>query len=74
MKHEVTFRLPKCELGKADIHVIVKADGEALGKLEISKGSIVWFSKDMTYGHKMTWAQLDEVMEQYPLLEKRKRP
>lgn len=74
MRHEVTFHLPKCELGKTDIHVTVKADDETLGKLEISKGAIVWYPKDTTYGHKMTWAQLGEVMEDYPRLEKRKRP
>jgi hypothetical protein len=72
MKHEVTFHVPQCELSSSDIHIQVKEDGSVLGKLEVSKGAIVWYSRDMTYGHKMTWAQLDAIMETYPRKEKRK--
>ena len=74
MSHEVTFRLPTCDLGKADIHVKVKVDGEVFGKLEVSKGAIVWYPKGTTYGHKMTWTELDRVMAEFSDEEKRKHP
>lgn len=74
MKHQVTFRVPQCELSSSDIHIQVREDGSMLGKLEVSKGAIVWYSRDMTYGHKMTWAELDTIMQEYPRKEKRKQP
>jgi hypothetical protein len=54
--------------------VTVKADDEILGKLEVSKGAIVWYPKGTTYGHKMTWDQLDAEMANYPPVERRKKP
>ena len=74
MKHSVSFDLPTRDLGKADIHVYVKIDGKVLGKLEVSKGSVVWYPKDMTYGHKATWLKLDQMMKTLPSSERRKHP
>lgn len=73
MRHEVTFDLPTRDLGKSDVHFRVKVDGSVLGKLEISKGALVWYPKDKTYGHKITWSKFDEEMKKYPRLERRKR-
>ena len=73
MKHSVEFNLPTCELGKADIHITVHADGAILGKLEVSKGALNWYPRDTTYGHKMTWVQLDTRMKECPRVEKRKK-
>ena len=74
MKHSVTFDIPTRDLGKADIHFQVKVDGKVLGKLEVSKGSVVWYPKDLTYGHKATWSKLDEMMKDLPRSERRKYP
>jgi hypothetical protein len=73
MFHAVSFDLPTRDLGKSDIHFTVKADGHILGTLGISKGSLVWFPKDRSYGHKMSWSELDREMQDYPRLEKRKK-
>lgn len=72
MKHDVQFSIPSRELGKSDITFDVRGDGEILGCLEVSKGSLVWYPKNNTYGHKITWAQFSRVMEDYPRVEKRK--
>lgn len=72
MKHLVTFIVPERDLGKADVHFQVKIDGKAFGKLEVSKGSVVWYAMDMTLGHKASWSQLDKMMMAQPLTEKRK--
>ena len=64
MAHEVTFTLPERELGKADIEFKVKANGTVVGRLKVSKGTIVWVPKDKTYGYKVTWKQFDELMQE----------
>lgn len=73
MKHEVSFDLPTRDLGKSDVHFKVKVDGSVLGKLEVSKGALVWYPKDKTYGHKIRWSKFDEEMKKYPRLERRKK-
>lgn len=70
--HDVRFSIPERELGKADIEFKIKKDGKVLGKLTVSKGSIVWFPKDRTYGHKIGWTKFDEFMKEQPRVEKRK--
>lgn len=72
MKHTVTFSLPTRDLGKADIDFWVKKDGKAFGKLEISKGAIVWYPRLTTNGHKASWSRFDELMEDEPQRERRK--
>jgi hypothetical protein len=74
MKHEVVFDLPTRVLGKTDIHFTVRADGELLGKLEISQGALVWYPKRSTLGHKIRWAQFDELAQEFPRRERRKQP
>ena len=41
MAHEVRFSLPERQLGRADAEFNVKRDGQALGRLKISNGSVV---------------------------------
>jgi hypothetical protein len=63
MKHDVKFSLPERELGKADIEFKIKRDGQKVGTLKVSKGSVVWVPKDNTYGYKMGWSQFDSIMQ-----------
>ena len=55
MAHDVQFSIPPRDLGRADISFRVKRDGSTLGTLEVSKGSVVWFPKDTSYGYKIDW-------------------
>jgi hypothetical protein len=70
--HDVKFSIPERELGKADIEFKIKKDGKVFGKLTVSKGSIVWFPKDTTYGHKIGWTKFDDFMKAQTREEKRK--
>lgn len=72
MAHGVVFDLPTRELGKADVHFLVKRDRAVLGKLEVSKGSIVSYSKNSQYGHKIRWKALDALAVRFPKVERRK--
>jgi hypothetical protein len=71
MAHHVQFTIPFRELGKSDVVFEVWEDDEKLGRLEVSKGSLVWYPRDASYGHKMRWSQLDDLMREYPRAERR---
>ena len=62
-KHDVLFTIPWRKLTKSDVEFIVKQDSEVLGKLAISRGSLVWFPKGSRIGRKMGWRKFDEVMQ-----------
>jgi hypothetical protein len=71
MKHVVQFTVPKRDLGRADVLFDVIVDDEKLGTLGVSKGSLVWYPKNNSYGHKVTWSEFDKLMQNYPRVEKR---
>ncbi len=64
-QHEVTFTVPQRPLGKADVEFDIKRDGEALGRLKVSNGTIVWVPKNKTYGFKLGWGKFDELMQEH---------
>jgi hypothetical protein len=74
MAHKVDFAIPQRDLGKGDIHVTVKKDNKKLGKLEVSRGSVVWFPRSAQKGHRATWSELDKVMQKFRRVEERKSP
>lgn len=63
--HNVTFSVPDSELGRMDLTFHVWADGEKLGTLGVSKGSVVWFPKSTTYGNRMSWERFDRLMQEH---------
>jgi len=65
-QHGVRFTIPERSLGKADVEFAVWRNGSRFGSLRVSKGSIVWFPKDNSYGHKISWAQFDSEARKYP--------
>ena len=62
-QHSVDFVVPERPLGKADVEFKVKRDGEALGRLKVSNGTIVWVPKNCKYGFKMNWPDFAQIME-----------
>jgi hypothetical protein len=62
-KHKVQFSVPKRPLGSADVEFDVTRSNEKLGRLKVSKGSIVWVQKNNEFGHKMGWEKFDELMQ-----------
>lgn len=62
MAHKVTFTLPDRDLGKADIEFLIKSDNVVVGKLLVSKGSVVWRSKNKQNGKKLGWKRFDQLM------------
>ena len=64
MAHQVTFTVPERPLGKVDVEFNVQRDGETLGTVKISKGSIEWRPKNYTYGYHLSWTRFDEIMQE----------
>lgn len=60
-QHSVWFDLPTRELGKSDVHFLVMKDGAVFGKLEVSRGALVWYPKNARRGHKVGWQRLHDV-------------
>ncbi len=72
--HGVDVTLPTRELGRADVRFEVKVDGVAHGALHVSRGSVVWFSANKMYGHKINWTKFAKLMEENGVRsEKRQR-
>lgn len=63
MSHTVDFIIPKRSLGKADVEFDVAKDGEKLGRLKVSNGSIEWVKKNDRYGYVMKWSDFDVLMQ-----------
>ncbi|ATO33022.1 hypothetical protein DZA65_02077 [Dickeya dianthicola] len=65
MAHEVNLILNESIVLHKDIKVEVKADGEKLGTVLISKGNIEWLPAGHHVNkHRLTWARFAELMEQ----------
>jgi hypothetical protein len=63
MAHKVQFSIPTRDLGRADIRFKVRRNGSTLGTLEVSRGSVVWFPRDASYGRKVGWRAFDALMK-----------
>ncbi len=69
-QHDVTFSIPERSLGKADLEFMVKRNGEMVGRLKVSNGTVVWVPKNAKYGYKLGWVKFDELMREYARHEK----
>jgi hypothetical protein len=66
-KHEVGLQIDQLtSIGKIDIKIPVRSDGEYLGSLHISKGSLDWVAGRSTkYArYSISWEKFAEMMEQ----------
>jgi hypothetical protein len=64
MALNVSFNVVNRPIGKSDIEFVVDKDGEIVGTLKVSTGSIVWFPSGTKYGHRITWNKLDKLMKE----------
>jgi hypothetical protein len=69
-QHDVTFTIPERALGKADLEFKVKRDGDMVGCLKVSNGTIVWVPKNAQYGYRLGWVTFDELMREHAQHEK----
>jgi hypothetical protein len=64
MAHEIMFTLPTQPLGKVDAQFTINKDGQILGTLKISKGTIDWTPKDFAHDNpfQLSWTKFDKLM------------
>ncbi len=61
--HEIKMVLPASEVINKDVTIRVKSGESALGRLEISKGSIDWWpSNNSSNFYRMTWERFATLM------------
>ena len=62
--HSITVHPSRpLEVVNADLIVEISADGEKLGQLQISRGSIDWVPRHHTIAHSLTWERFDQLMQ-----------
>lgn len=65
MAHEVSLNLTEKIILHKDVEVEVKASGEKLGTLLISKGNIEWLpSGNSVNKHRLSWKKFADLMEE----------
>lgn len=63
--HEITLKIPRgIEISNTDIEVFVREDGEILGRVRISRGSIDWIPRMGRRSKTMRWKKFAETMEE----------
>lgn len=62
---DVTLSIPKRSLGKTDFEFIVNPNGEIVGRLKLSNGTVVWVPKNAQYGYNLGWIKFDERMQEH---------
>lgn len=63
MAYKVRFQPPELELGAADVVFEVWSDGEKVGTLKASNGSVTWFRANTSNGQRFHWKKFAEIME-----------
>jgi hypothetical protein len=62
-RHDVEMSIPTTKMVlHADVVFEVRSDGEKLGTLHISQGTIDWFPASAQIPARLTWEQFDRVM------------
>ena len=65
-RHAVGLRIDQdIPLGGKDVTIVVREDGEILGRVRISRGSIDWLTSPKQRGRRMYWGEFARLMEEY---------
>ena len=65
MAHHIEMTIPTTKsVMHADVVFEIRSDGEKLGELHISKGSIDWYHANARTGTRLRWERFDQVMEE----------
>ncbi|MGZ4676598.1 MAG: hypothetical protein ACXVJ7_18880 [Acidimicrobiia bacterium] len=64
-RHDVEMSIPTTKMVlHADVVFEVRSDGEKIGELRVSQGTIDWYPRSAHHGVSLTWEQFDQLMEQ----------
>jgi hypothetical protein len=64
--HEIILNIPHgITVMNTDIEVVVREDGEVLGRVRISRGSIDWIPRLGRRAKTLRWSKFGDVMEEH---------
>ena len=63
-EHEIHVNVPDMPVGKVDVTFSVTADGEAFGRLTVSKGGIGWFPRGPSKERHLTWEEFHRLIQE----------
>jgi hypothetical protein len=64
-KHDISAALPAHRVVNTDLSVTVNSDGQRLGELLISKGTLDWRAAKHQYTVSMRWETFARLMERW---------
>ncbi len=62
-EHEISIGIPDKSVFHSDVVFVIRADGQKLGELRVSKGTIDWYPKKARNPIALTWEQFDRLMQ-----------
>jgi len=61
--HDLEMTVPAQSIKNADATITVRADGEVLGRIKVSRGSIDWVpGHAVKWQYRLTWEKFHELM------------
>jgi hypothetical protein len=63
-RHDIEVEIPPKVVLNSDVRFVVRSDGEKLGELLVSKGSVAWVPHRSPQVIHVRWEQFDELMRE----------
>lgn len=63
MANKIVMKTPANTVLSADVVFEIHSDGEKLGELHVSKGSIDWYHRNARIASSLRWKRFDQLME-----------
>jgi len=64
-KHDIEIAIPPKMVINSDVRFVVRSDGEKLGELLVSRGTIAWVPGHSPNPIHIRWEQFDELMREH---------
>jgi hypothetical protein len=64
-KHDIDIAIPPKVVLNSDVRFVVRSDGEKLGELLVSRGSIAWVPGHSPRPVHIEWERFDELMREH---------
>ena len=64
-RHDIEIEIPPKVVLNADVRFVVRSDGEKLGELLVSRGSVAWVPGHSPNPIHVRWERFDELMREH---------
>jgi hypothetical protein len=63
-RHDIEMEIPPKVVLNSDVRFVVRSDGQKLGELLVSKGSVAWIPGHSPQAIHVRWERFDEIMRE----------